>query len=110
MCNFERCCSDLGGNGSLEGVLVACLDINEADVPGPLVPWVVPALVILSLVRIRLLSVDAPVVLDVLEGSVHESAIAALVAVFPAAVYKVLLRKAKEAISEIVQICIAYMR
>merc|ERR1719427_794673 len=86
----------LGGNGSLEGILVARLNINEADVPGPLVPWVVPALVILPLVWVSLLSVDAPVVLDVLEGGVHESTLAAHVAVFPAAVNKVLLRKAGE--------------
>ena len=96
-----KICSDLGGNGSLQCILVARFDINEANVPGALVPRVVSALVILSLIRIRLLGVNAPVVLDVLEGGVHEATVAALVAVFAAAVHKVLLRKAKEAKSEI---------
>merc|ERR1719464_2171284 len=65
----------LGGKGSLQCILVACLNINEANVPGSLVPWVVSALVVLSLIRIRLLGVDAPVVLDVLEGSVHKATV-----------------------------------
>merc|ERR1711971_663513 len=86
----------LGGKGSLQCILVACLDINESNVPGSLVPWVVPALVVLALIRIRLLGVDAPVVLDVLEGGVHQATVAALVAVLAAAVHKVLLRKAGE--------------
>ena len=81
-------------------MFVTLLNINKANVPGALVMGVVTALVVLSLVRVGLLSVDAPVVLDVLEGGVHESTVAALVAVLAAAVYKVLLRKAIEVISE----------
>merc|ERR550532_1998214 len=76
----------LGGDGSFQSVLIARLDINEANVPSPLVPWVVSALVILSLIGIRLLSVDATVVLDVLESSVHEATVTSLVPVFTAAV------------------------
>ena len=96
----QKSCSNLGGDGSFQSILIARLDINEANVPSPLVPWVVSALVILSLIGIRLLSVDATVVLDVLESSVHEATVTSLVPVFAAAVNKVLLRKAKEAASE----------
>ena len=55
-----------------------------------------PALIILCLVRVALLSVDAPVVLYVLERVVHESAVAALVAVGHAAVDQVLLREGNQ--------------
>ena len=70
--------SNLGGKSSLQSVLVTLLNINKADVPGSLVMGVVTARVVLSLVRIGLLSVDASVVLDVLEGVVQETSIAAL--------------------------------
>lgn len=44
----------------------------------------------LSRVRVRRIGVDALVVDDVLEGSVHETAIAAVVAVFAGTVHQVL--------------------
>lgn len=56
----------------------------------------VPALVVLSLVGVGLLGVDAAVVLDVLEGVVHEAAVAAVVAVRRRAVDQVLLRQRHE--------------
>lgn len=52
-----------------------------------------PALVVDALVGVALLHVDAAVVLDVLEGVVHEAAVAAVVAVLRGAVDQVLLRE-----------------
>lgn len=52
-----------------------------------------PALVVDALVGVGLLSVDAAVVLDVLEGVVHEAAVAAVVAVRGRAVHQVLFRQ-----------------
>ena len=86
----------LGSNSRLESSLIASFDINEANVSGSSVGWVVSALVILSLVGVTLLGVDATVVLDVLEGVVHQSSVAAIVAVLPAAVDQVLLGEADQ--------------
>lgn len=55
-----------------------------------------PALVVNCLVGVGLLSVDAAVVLDVLEGVVHEAAVAAVVAVGGRAVHEVLLGERHE--------------
>merc|ERR1719206_1384901 len=86
----------LGGKSSLQSMFVTLLNINKANVPGALVMGVVTARVVLSLVRVGLLSVDASVVLDVLEGGVHEPTVAALVAVLAAAVDQVLLGEADQ--------------
>ena len=88
--------SNLGGKSSLQSVFVTLLNINKANVPGALVMGVVTARVVLSLVRVGLLSVDASVVLDVLEGGVHESTVAPLVAVLATAVDQVLLGEADQ--------------
>lgn len=55
--------------------------------------WDAPAVIIHGFIRVRGLRVDAAVVLDVLEGVVHESAITAVVPVRLAAVDEVLFRQ-----------------
>merc|ERR1719192_3288232 len=55
------------------------------------------ALVILALVGVAFLGVDTAVILDVLEGVVHETSVASIVSVFSAAVDEVLLGEADEA-------------
>ena len=84
----------LGGDSLHQLILVALLDVDKPDVPGALVLGLIPALVVLALVGIGLLGIDATVILDVLEGVVHEAAVATLVAVGPAAVDQVLLTQA----------------
>merc|ERR1719347_1183518 len=83
----------LTGNSGLESVFISRGHVIETNIPGTLVFGIIPAGVILALVRIALLSINAPVILNVLESCVHESAVAALVTVLGATVYQVLLRE-----------------
>ena len=79
-----------GGESGHQFGFIATGDINETVVDSSLVLGVVAASVILSLVGIGVLSVDALVVLDVLEGLVHQTAVAAFIAVLAAAIDQVL--------------------
>ena len=102
----------LGGDSLHQLILVALLDVDKPDVPGALVLGLVPALVVLALVGVTLLGVDAAVLLDVLEGVVHQTSVTALqtelqemlptrdvahvVPVAPAAVHQILLGEADQ--------------
>merc|ERR1711892_459279 len=63
----------LGCNGVHQLHLIAGLNINKPDVCGSFPPWVVAALVILSLIGVAPLRVNAPILLDILEGIVHQA-------------------------------------
>ncbi len=88
-----------GGHCLGQGLLIALGHVDEAHVPGALVPLGVAAGIVLSLVRVRLLGVDATVLLDVLEGVVHEAAVATLVAIGLRTVNEVLLAQGRQGAS-----------
>ena len=71
--------TNLCSEGGLQGLLVTSRDVNKADVGGAPVGGVVAALVILALVGVALLGVDTAVILDILEGVVHETSVASLI-------------------------------
>ena len=71
--------TNLCSEGGLQSLLVTSGDVNKADVGGAPVGGGVAALVILALVRVALLGVDTAVILDVLEGVVHETSVASLI-------------------------------
>uniref|UniRef100_A0A0E9XXM5 Uncharacterized protein n=1 Tax=Anguilla anguilla TaxID=7936 RepID=A0A0E9XXM5_ANGAN len=80
------------GHGLHQGALLPAGQVHEAGVVGGVVLGVVVArLIVSSQVRVGLLGVQAAVVLDVLEGLVHEAAVAALVPFRPGALHQVLL-------------------
>lgn len=55
-----------------------------------------PALIILTFIGVGVLSIDSSVVLDVLEGVVHQSSVAAVVSIVSGTVHQVLLREGDE--------------
>ena len=69
----------LSGESRLESILIPGLDVDKPDVSGASVSGVVAALVVLALVGVALLSVDTTILLDVLEGKVHQTSITTLV-------------------------------
>ena len=74
-------------------LLIPLRYVHEAHIISARVLGVVPALVVDGLVGVGLLRVDAAIVLDVLEGVVHEAAVAPVVPVRARAVHQVLLRE-----------------
>jgi hypothetical protein len=80
-----------GGDSLLEFVLISLGHVHEAAVGGATVLRLVVARAVLSRVRVGLLSVDAVIFLDVLEGLVHQTTVATHVSVFARAVDEVLL-------------------
>lgn len=79
-----------GCQSRLQFLLVALRDVDKALIGGSRILGVVTARVVLAFVRIEFLSVDAAVVLNVLEGVVHETAIATVVSVNGRAINEVL--------------------
>ena len=79
------------GNGLLQFFLVTLWNVDESNVIGTRVAWIVPASVLVSLVWVAVLGVDALVLLDVLECVVHETTVAPVIAVLSGTVDQVLL-------------------
>lgn len=79
-----------GGQSQFQFIFVTLRHINEALIGGTRVLCVITACVVLALVRIQFLGVDSAIVLDVLERIVHESAVAAVVAVHRRAIDQIL--------------------
>ena len=50
----------------------------------------------LSIIRVRIFAINSTVVLDILEGIVHEAAVASVVAVLAGAVHQILLGQAHQ--------------
>merc|ERR1711892_1063097 len=86
----------LGCNGVHQLHLIPRLNINKPDICGSFPPWVVAALVILSFIGVAPLCVNAPILLDILEGIVHQAPIAPLIPIRSAAVHQVLLAQAHQ--------------
>ena len=85
-----------GGNGLLKRVLVLGGDVGEAGVGGTNVLGLESALVVDGFVRVRVFGVNTVVLLDVLEGMIHQTTVAAHVALLARAVDQVLFGERDE--------------
>ena len=80
-----------GGNNLLQSLLISDGNVDVTNIDGSNVLLAEMALLLISMVGVGLLGVDAVVLLDVLEGKVHQTSLASVVAVFHRAVDQVLL-------------------
>ena len=80
-----------GGRGFLKSVFVVMSDINIAGIGGSNIGGVEAAPLVTSYIGVASFSVNAIVFLDVLESIIHQTSIAALVAILARAIDKVLL-------------------
>ena len=93
--NGDRDWTD-SGNGILKGNFISRLDIDKSLVIGSNSLGVELALFFVSLVGVRFLSINATIGLDILEGKVHESTFASVVAESGRTIHKVLLAEGNQ--------------
>ena len=86
----------LSGDSDLQLFFVSFWEVDESSVISTDGLLAEMALLLASLVRIRIFSVDSVVFLDVLESKVHQSTVASVVTVLGRAIDNVLFRKGNE--------------
>jgi len=84
------------GNGLGQSFFISLVDIHVTSDSSTDILGVESAFSVTGFVRIRRLSVNSTIILNVVEGVVHETAPAAVVAVFAGAIDQLLLRKAHQ--------------
>ena len=86
----------LSGDSNLELFFISFRKIDESSVVSPNALLSEMALLLGSFIRIRIFSVDSVILLDVLEGKVHQSTVASIVTVLGRAINDVLFGKGSE--------------
>ncbi len=85
-----------GGDSLHQSLFVSGRNVDESDINCSDVLLAEVALLLIGVVGVRGFSVDAVVVLDVLEGKVHEASLASMVAILHGAVDQVLFAERNE--------------